>query len=229
VWPDLGTPSAPVGGPILPDYPAHIMADSHFNKEVPLVIGDVDVEFAGFLLSGLTPDRTLASYYAYQFLLHRYPNKTEAERLAAMTRGLDLYETDQDWLGCISDLVYVCGNIEMLEAAKDKRPLRQYVFSYVLDGSPLPVAQHGGDNLFISGVLDYAVFLGPRVPTAFEYELSAEIQDTICRIANKQTLHNWPLYTEHNRTHITRDDPISIGHDYRIAQCSYWNDPIFTP
>jgi hypothetical protein len=91
----------------------------------------------------------------------------------------DLYETDQDWLGCISDLVYVCGNIEMLEAAKDKRPLRQYVFSYVLDGSPLPVAQHGDDNLFISGVLDYAVFLGPRVPTAFEYELSAEIQDTI--------------------------------------------------
>jgi para-nitrobenzyl esterase len=225
----LGTPSAPVGGPILPEHPKEILADKHFNNKAPIVIGSVDVEFAGFLLSGLTPDRALASYYAYQYLLHKYPNKTEAERLNAMNTGLDLYEIDQDWLGCISDIVYVCGNNELADAAAEgQRSVRRYVFDYVLDGSPIPVAQHGDDNLFISGVLDYAVFLGPRVPAAFEYELSAEIQDSIFRIANKQTPHGWPLYRDNNHAHIRWNDPISIGHDYRDSQCSFWNDPIFT-
>jgi carboxylesterase type B len=75
---DLGTPSPPIGGYILPFSPSAAFANSTVNKHVSLVVGSIDVEFAIVILIGLVPNRDLCTYWGTQYA-QRATGKSAAE------------------------------------------------------------------------------------------------------------------------------------------------------
>ena len=226
---EFGTPTPPIGGYILPLSPAKALANTNVNKKVTLILGNTNTEMTGALLGpGFVPSRDICTYFAFKYATAKTGHPLTSPALAAwVTAGINLYVDGPDsWLNCMSDIVYVCSGNSLANAAVEgDRDVYRYVFNYNVAPAVLPHAQHADDNLFLSGRIDYAVFLGPLVPTDFAYWLRQTMQEALITFASKRDVDYWPEYTAGLKKHLVFDDPLSIGTSYRAATCTYWNNP----
>lgn len=232
----LGTPGPPIGGYILPYSPSYTLANKATNANVDLVVGNVNIEEI-YAMYQVPLTRSSCASHAYRYAEEvSNLSPTDPKVVDWVKAGLDFYpDTQTGAVNCISDIDYTCSGVNLADsAAEGDRIIRRYVFEYYLD--PIPgfflfclegvcYAQHGDDNLFITGILDYSTLLSGNIPVKDdEYWLSQVIQEAIVTTSTGANINWWPVYGKCSKRDVRFNNPITYGNHYRSQTCGYWNN-----